>query len=118
MRQIEKFQRMGRILWAFRTGKTRLGYYPLRLWIEPTNSCNLKCPLCPQSEDDWQTRGYLDYDLFCKIADEVAGKVYDINLTHRGESLFNKRIYDMIAYAKQRGIKVRLHTNATPLTSK
>src|SRR5262249_51803619 len=118
MRQATKLRRMAQVFWAFRRGKTRLDYYPLRLWIEPTNACNLKCPLCPQSEDDWQARGYLDYELFCKIIDEVAGRVYDVNLTHRGESLFNKRIYDMVAYARERGVKVRLHTNATPLNAK
>ncbi len=115
MRRGEKITRMAQIFWAYRTRKTRLPYYPLRLWIEPTNLCNLRCPLCPQSEDDWQKRGFMEFDLFAKILDEVQGKVYDINLTHRGESLFHRRITEMTRYAAQRGVRVRLHTNATPL---
>ena len=43
---------IGRIFWSYRCARgERLGYPPLRLWIEPTNDCKLRCPGCPASAD-------------------------------------------------------------------
>ena len=57
----------------------------------------------------------MDFDLYKKIIDEISGKVYDINLFHRGEPLLNSNIVPMIAYASESGVKTRIHTNATLL---
>jgi len=58
-------------------------------------------------------KGDMDLNLFKKIIDEISGKVYDINLFHRGEPLLNRDIVSMVSYAAGRGIKTRIHTNAT-----
>ncbi len=60
----------------------------------------------------------MDFKLYKKIIDEAAGKVHDVNLFHRGEPLLNKNIVPMIAYASRRGIKTRIHTNATLMNKK
>ncbi len=60
-------------------------------------------------------KGDMDLNLFKKIIDEISGKVYDINLFHRGEPLLNRNIVSMVLYAASRGIKTRIHTNATLL---
>jgi len=63
-------------------------------------------------------KGDMTLELYKKIIDEISGKVYDINLFHRGEPLMNKNTVSMIAYAGKKGIKTRIHTNATMLNRK
>lgn len=60
-------------------------------------------------------KGDMDFNLFKRIIDEISGKVYDINLFHRGEPLLNRDIVSMVSYAASSGIKTRIHTNATLL---
>lgn len=119
MHKTEHLYRLAQIFWAYRQKKTKDIPLPIRLWIEPTPFCNLKCPMCPQSDDRITdvTKGktYMDLELYKKIIDEAADHVYDINLAHRGESTFHKSLPEMIRYAADKGIKTRLHTNATIL---
>lgn len=89
---------------------------PLRLWIEPTNFCNLRCIMCPNSSNRRVKKGYMDMELFKEIIDKVSPFVYDINLSHRGESLLHPRFIEMIKYAKSKDLHLRLNTNATLLT--
>ena len=92
------------------------GYMPIRMWVEPTNSCNLKCVMCPQSCEDIKfRRGFMELSLFKKIIDEAKDFVYDMNLHHSGESLLHPDIIEMVGYAKDAGIYTRMHTNATRL---
>ena len=99
--------------WHYLRGHEVLPYLPIRLWVEPTSYCNLRCVMCPQSFPRAHAKGYMDWDLFRKIIDEAAEFVYDINLHHTGESTLHKRLPDMIAYARQAGIYTRLHSNGT-----
>ncbi len=107
--------RLGRAYTAYIGGEERAGYAPLRLWIEPTDVCNLRCVMCPQSTERPFAKGYMEFDLFRKIVDEAKGFVYDVNLHHRGESTIHPRLPDMVRYAKDAGIYTRLHSNATLL---
>jgi len=120
MNKAEHLYRLSKILRAYRRKQVRHLPSPIRLWVEPTPFCNLKCTMCPQSDpritEVVKGKTHMDFALFRKIIDEAAGHVYDINLAHRGESTFHKALPDMIRYAGSRGIKTRLHTNATILT--
>jgi radical SAM protein with 4Fe4S-binding SPASM domain len=90
-------------------------YFPARIWIELSSRCNLKCPFCMNRILPSSEKQDMDFDLYKKIIDEIAGKVYDINLFHRGEPLMNKDAASMIDYAAKKGIRTRIHTNATIL---
>lgn len=114
--KLNKLFRFSRIAWHYKRGSVRLPYGPLRLWVEPTSFCNLKCPMCTSKDIPEGKIGYMDWNLYKKIIDEAKGFVYDINLFMGGESLFHKRLPEMIAYAKANGIRTRLSTNATVLT--
>ncbi|PWT91522.1 MAG: radical SAM protein [Acidobacteria bacterium] len=122
MRKTEHLYRLGQIFRAYRSKKTKGVPLPIRLWVEPNPYCNLKCPMCPQSEpritEITKGKAYMDFELYKKIIDEAADHVYDINLAHRGESLFHKNLPAMIRYASEKGIKTRLHTNATIMNEK
>lgn len=99
---------------AYKKGESRLNYPPLRVWIEPTNYCNLKCLSCPNSYLDKKI-SYMDLSLYEKIISEIKNGVFEVNLFLGGESLFHPRIDDFINIAKSADLKVNLHTNATVL---
>ena len=110
------FKRLYRIWQAFRTGETCLPYSPSRVWIELTDHCNLKCPLCPNQSLPEETKGYMPMGLFKEIVDQVQGRVHDLYLFHRGEPLLHPNLIEMIDYAQNRGLPCRIHTNATVLS--
>jgi len=93
--------------------RTNCNYYPIRIWVELSSRCNLKCRFCVNKNLPLHHKGDMDFSLYKKIIDEVSGKVHDVNLFHRGEPLLNKNIIPMIAYASKNGVKTRIHTNAT-----
>ena len=105
-----------RIFWAFNRRKTRLSYLPTRLWIESTNLCNLNCPMCANDSIKPEKKGYMNLDLFKRIIDEISDYSQDIYLHHRGEPLLHPDIFEMIKYAKHKGLQTKMHTNATLLT--
>lgn len=102
---------------SYRRGKEICSYFPVKLWVETTNRCNLSCALCPNSKLGPGQRGDMDYGLYTKIIDQVQENVSEINLFHRGEPLLHSRIIEMINYASQKNIRTRIHTNATLLNS-
>ncbi|MCX6340351.1 MAG: radical SAM protein [Candidatus Aureabacteria bacterium] len=89
---------------------------PVRLWIEPTNICNLRCIMCPTGRGRLQNPGRMSLDLYRKIIDEAAAFAIDVNLIGRGEAFLHPEIGEMIRYAHQRGLNVRIETNATVLS--
>jgi len=72
--------------------------------------------MCPNKDIPASDKGLMDFELYTKVIDEAKNFVSDIYLHHRGEPFLNPHIYEMIIYARERGIKVRLHTNATVLS--
>lgn len=99
---------------------------PLTVFVDPSDACNFKCCFCPTSDRDlMKTVGrpwkQLPFDLFTKIADDMAAfpnKVEVLRLYKDGEPLLNKRLVDMIKYAKDVGASNRVDTttNASLLT--
>ncbi len=102
-----------RLARAFARGDARLGYLPLYLWIEPTNRCNLRCPMCPQSDGLKRPSGMMDAALFDKIAGEAAGAVKLLSMHFAGEPLLHKKLSDMVRTASSRGLPTIIHSNGT-----
>jgi radical SAM protein with 4Fe4S-binding SPASM domain len=85
---------------------------PVHISIEPTNACNLGCPVCETGNGSLaRSRGMLDYDRFCRFIDEVAPHTAVLMYYFMGEPFLNKRAYDMIRYARQKDIYVETCTN-------
>ncbi len=102
--------------YMFRTERPK--YMPTRIWIEPTSVCNLTCVMCPQSMEKEFSKGFMDFDLYKRLIDEIKGYAHEVNLFHRGESTSHPKIAEMIAYAKEAGLYIRMHTNGTLLNEK
>jgi len=92
--------------------------HKISLMIEPTNRCNLKCPTC-FSHQDGRTKKDMSLKEFKKIIDENIQLIKNLSLYNYGEPLLNPEIYDMIKYAKNKGVKsVKLATNGMLLNDK
>ena len=62
-----------------------------------------------------RSKGFMDYDLFTQITDEMAPHVQTTTLHIWGEPLLHPQIHDMIAYCGSRGLYSEISTNATVL---
>ncbi len=92
--------------------KTRLPYYPSKISIESGNLCNLRCPLCPTGQQDKSAKkGFISFDIFKKIVDEMGQHLTVIRLYNWGEPMLNKDLLSMTHYAKERGIDIKISTN-------
>ena len=107
-----------RKLWRDTAVKHVATEFPLHLDIEVTSYCNLACPMCPRTHrvalGKWKNK-MMKFETFKKIIDEGTEKgLKAINLNNFGESFFNKKLVEMIEYAKSKGVlDVMLHTNGT-----
>lgn len=90
----------------------------VKLYIEPTNQCNLNCRTCIRNVWD-EPMGKMSEAVFARIIEGLRSfspppKVFFGGF---GEPLFHPGIVDMVARAKQLNASVELITNATLLTS-
>lgn len=90
--------------------------YPTSIRIEPTNICNLNCPLCPSGELT-RPKGFMKLSDFKKIIDELYPYLFTLSFWNYGEPLMKNEFYDMIKYAKDKGIHVTTSTNGHFFTS-
>ncbi|MFC2174054.1 radical SAM protein, partial [Acidobacteriota bacterium] len=86
--------------------------YPFEITIDPCNFCNLSCPLCPTGmKDVKEPKGRMTFDQFRSIVDRLWKYLYDIELHNWGEPFLNRDILEMIRYARNKNISVRLSSN-------
>ncbi|MBF0103968.1 MAG: SPASM domain-containing protein [Deltaproteobacteria bacterium] len=83
---------------------------PLHIQIEPTNICNLKCPLCVTHQIAQGQKAHLTLEKFRFLIDKFDSHLR-IYLTKFGEPFSNPDIFKMIQYAKQRGHHICLSSN-------
>ena len=86
MNKLTQIKRLADVGLSYARARLEVKHPPFRLWIEPTNICNLRCPMCPQSLNQLESMGHMSMDLFARVIDEVKDFAFDINLHHTGES--------------------------------
>jgi MoaA/NifB/PqqE/SkfB family radical SAM enzyme len=84
--------------------------------VEVTTRCNLKCVMCPVTvlAAHWPARD-MQWETFERAA-EAFPRTKWVYLQGWGEPLLHRRIFDMIARAKQAGCRAGFTTNGTRLT--
>ena len=86
--------------------------YPTRICIEPTNYCQLHCPLCPTGENKIEvSKGMMSFVQFKQLLDEIGDYIYKITLYNWGEPLLNPELPKFVKYATNRGIRINISTN-------
>ncbi|HPM00887.1 MAG TPA: radical SAM/SPASM domain-containing protein [Candidatus Cloacimonadota bacterium] len=87
--------------------------YPPILMIEPTNICNLKCPLCPSGTDQLKRpKGYMNLDTFKTIIKEVSPYSFMLIMWNQGEPFLNPDFIEMCQIAKAHNMLLLVSTNA------
>jgi len=92
---------------------------PMLVTIEPTNLCNLQCPLCPTVSNKIQRpRRMMSFEEFKGIIDELRYFTIKVVLYNYGEPFLNPDILKMIAYAVSANMEVSINTNGHFFESK
>lgn len=89
---------------------------PIMIQIEPTLYCNLECKMCINPYNN-RKKCHMRIEEFKKIINDIPF-VRKINLVGVGEPLMNPEIFDMVLYAKSKGILIGFATNATLMEQK
>lgn len=85
---------------------------PPVIMIEPTNICNLKCPLCPTGNGTLKrAKGFMKLDTFKKIIDDIHETAIMVVLWNQGEPYLNKEFSKMVKYASDKGLFTLVSTN-------
>lgn len=85
---------------------------PAHVSIEPTNLCNARCPVCETGNKSMERgNGLLDYDQYVRLVDQLAPTTAVLMYYFMGEPFLNPKSYDMIRYARRKGIYVETCTN-------
>lgn len=91
--------------------------HPMAVSFEPTTSCNLRCPECPSGLRSFRRpTGMLEFSLFKKTIDEIAGHVSYLTLYFQGEPYLHPDFFNMVNYANKKKIFTATSTNAHYLT--
>lgn len=95
------------------TRRNRVWGVPVILNVEPTNVCNLRCPLCVTGSMQMKRPyGRMDFEMFKKAVDPIADRLIYVTLYHQGEPYLNKDFNRFVRYAKDKGLYVTTSSNA------
>jgi MoaA/NifB/PqqE/SkfB family radical SAM enzyme len=90
----------------------RIRARPVKLTFDPTNYCQLRCPLCPtgaQVQD--RDRGKASLHLFEHLIQELGPYLFLVDFFNWGEPLLNEHTEELVSMASRRGILTFLSTN-------
>lgn len=86
---------------------------PISIAIEPTTSCNLRCPECPSGKREFtRSTGMLTQDFFKQTIDALYKNTYYLTFYFQGEPYLNPQFLDMVTYASRKKIYTATSTNA------
>ena len=96
---------------------------PAYVLIEPTSICNMRCPMCYQTDISFTKKkdfmGNINMNFFKSIIDECYEEgVGAITLASRGEPTLHPNIVEMLNYVKGKFLEIKINTNASLLNSK
>ena len=83
--------------------------------LELTNHCNLRCTICPVNTTMRRAKGYMDPALFRRVIDENP-EIHFVLAFQWGEPLLHPDFFELVRYAKDRGVSTMITSNGTFLT--
>lgn len=90
---------------------------PFFISIEPTTSCNLRCPQCPSGLREFtRPTGMLEGRLFEKVILQLKSSLHSLTFYFQGEPYLNPDFLKMVSFAGKQNIYTITSTNAHYLT--
>jgi radical SAM protein with 4Fe4S-binding SPASM domain len=87
--------------------------YPIAFSVEPTTSCNLRCPQCPSGLRSFtRETGSLELETYKNIIDQLYRTSGYITLYFQGEPYLNKNFNAIVNYAYQKKMYTATSSNA------
>lgn len=94
-------------------GKATTRGFPISMSVEPTTSCNLRCPECPSGLRQFSRPiGMLEPAFFRSTIDSVYKDLIYLTFYFQGEPYLNPHFLEMVKYASTKGIYTSTSTNA------
>ena len=118
---LRRAQNAWNILRSYHTSKSKrqpqIKGLPISISIEPTTSCNLRCPECPSGLRAFtRPTGMLEPDLYRHVIDQLAPTLSYLTFYFQGEPFLNPDFLEMVEYASSQRIYTATSTNAHYLT--
>jgi radical SAM protein with 4Fe4S-binding SPASM domain len=86
---------------------------PISISIEPTTSCNLRCPECPSGKREFtRPTGMLQKSFFKDTIDELYKETMYLIFYFQGEPYLNPDFLEMVSYASSKKMYTATSTNA------
>ena len=86
---------------------------PISISIEPTTSCNLRCPECPSGLRSFtRPTGMLSKSTFHNTIDQLSSTLSYLVFYFQGEPYLHPQFLEMVDYASEKGIYTATSTNA------
>lgn len=99
------------------SGKPAIAGFPISISIEPTTSCNLRCPECPSGLRSFtRPTGMLQQELYQAVIDQLAPTLSYLIFYFQGEPYLHPALLPMTEYASEKKIYTATSTNAHYLT--
>ncbi|MER5950230.1 radical SAM protein [Streptomyces sp. NPDC001904] len=94
----------------YREGATVLRSRPLALFVELTQNCNLRCPMCRFGEK-YDPALNMDEEVFDRLAEELFPDAHLVDVRGWGESTMLAGFGDLVLRALEHRVRVRVVTN-------
>lgn len=95
------------------TNVPALSGLPISISVEPTTSCNLRCPECPSGLRAFtRPTGMLQQTMFNKTIDQLKDTLTYLTFYFQGEPYLNPQFLEMVKYASSQRIYTATSTNA------
>lgn len=86
---------------------------PISISVEPTTSCNLRCPECPSGLRSFtRPTGMLQDGVYKALIDELEDTLLYLLLYFQGEPYLHPHFFELIHYASKKKIYTSTSTNA------
>lgn len=110
---IKKLQNLSLNKYEHYSKKSYLKSFPYKITIDPSSSCNLKCPACHTGtkHNEMLKTSFLKFKDYKHIFDQVKDYTFSVALYNWGEPFLNKEIFDIISYTKENKVGSTLHSN-------